>query len=72
MGVTIAAPITYPLIAAQVWVLGRRAGTTDPRAALLFPILVAVFAVIFVRSALAVVLRRDVTWKGRDVAARGG
>jgi len=68
----IAAPITYPLIAAQVWVLGRRAGTTDPRAALLFPILVAVFALIFVRSAVAVLFRRDVTWKGRDVGARGG
>lgn len=68
----IAAPITYPLIAAQVWVLGRRAGTTDPRAVLFFPILVAVFAVIFLRSAVAVLLRRNVTWKGRDVAARGG
>ena len=67
----IAAPLTYPLIAAQVWVLGRRAGTTDPRAALLFPILVAVFAVIFLRSAFAVLFRRDVTWKGRDVDARG-
>ncbi len=68
----IAAPLTYPLIAWQVWVLGRRAGTTDPRAAILFPVLVIVFAVIFVRSAIAVVLRRDVTWKGRDVDARGG
>jgi 4,4'-diaponeurosporenoate glycosyltransferase len=68
----IAAPLTYPLIAAQVWVLGRRAGTIDPRAAALFPLLVIVLAVIFVRSAVAVVLRRDVTWKGRAVDARGG
>lgn len=67
----IAAPLTYPLIAVQVWVLGRRAGTTDPRAAVLFPLLVVVFVVIFVRSAFAVVFRRDVTWKGRAVDARG-
>ena len=68
----IAAPVTYPLIAVQIWVLGRRAGTTDPVAAALFPLLVVVFALIFVRSAFAVVFRRDVTWKGRAVDARGG
>jgi 4,4'-diaponeurosporenoate glycosyltransferase len=68
----IAAPLTYPLIALQVWVLGRRAGTTDPRAAILFPLLLVVFVVIFVRSMMAVVFRREVSWKGRDVDARGG
>ena len=68
----IAAPLTYPLIAWQVWVLGRRAGTTDPRAAILFPLLVVVFTLIFLRSAVAVMFRRDVSWKGRDVDARGG
>ena len=68
----IAAPLTYPLIALQVWVLGRRAGTTDPRAAILFPLLVVVFALVFLRSTAAVVFRRDVNWKGRDVDARGG
>ncbi len=67
----IAAPVVYPLIAVQIWVLGRRAGTVDPRAAALFPLLVVVFVVIFVRSAFAVVFRRDVTWKGRAVDARG-
>jgi 4,4'-diaponeurosporenoate glycosyltransferase len=68
----IASPLVYPLISWQIWVLGRRAGTITPGAAILFPILVIVFAVIFVRSVVAVVFRRDVTWKGRDVAARGG
>ena len=68
----IAAPLTYPLIALQIWVLGRRAGTTDPRAALLFPLLVVVFALIFLRSAAAIVFRRELNWKGRDVDARGG
>ncbi len=68
----LAAPIVYPLTALQLWVLGRRAGTTRPIAAVLFPVLVVVFVVIFVRSALLVVLRRDVTWKGRQVGARSG
>jgi 4,4'-diaponeurosporenoate glycosyltransferase len=66
----IAAPIVYPFTAAQVWVLGRRAGTTDPVAALLYPVLVIVFVAIFIRSAVAVVLRHDVGWKGRRVSAR--
>lgn len=66
----IAAPIVYPLSAIQVWVLGRRAGTTRSVAALLFPLLVVVFVVVFVRSLVAVALRRDVTWKGRRVGAR--
>jgi len=68
----IALPLTYPLIAVQIWVLGRRAGTTDPRAVLVFPVLVAIFAYIFARSVFVVIARRDVTWKGRDVDARGG
>ena len=66
----ITVPVVYPLVALQVWILGRRAGTTAPWAAILFPILVVVFVVIFVRSALAVALRRNVAWKGREVAAR--
>lgn len=68
----LAAPIVYPFTAVQVWVLGRRAGTIHPVAALCFPILVLVFAVIFARSAVAVLFRRDVTWKGRRVGARSG
>jgi 4,4'-diaponeurosporenoate glycosyltransferase len=62
----------YTLCAAQVWVLGRRAGAMHPLTALLFPVAVAVFVVIFARSAVAVVLRRDVIWKGRQVEARPG
>lgn len=68
----LAAPAVYPLTALQVWVLGRRAGTIHPIAALCFPILVLVFAVVFLRSTFAVAFRRDVTWKGRRVGARPG
>jgi 4,4'-diaponeurosporenoate glycosyltransferase len=66
----IATPIVYPLTAIQVYVLGRRAGTINPIAAALFPILVIVFVAIFIRSLLAVLLRRQVTWKGRRVDTR--
>jgi 4,4'-diaponeurosporenoate glycosyltransferase len=63
-------PLLYPLSALQVWVLGRRAASVHPVTALLFPIAVAVFVVIFVRSLVAVIFGRQVAWKGRTVAAR--
>ena len=63
-------PLVYPLSAVQFWVLGRRAGSLHPLTALLFPLAVAVFVVIFLRSLLAMVFRREVTWKQRSVAAR--
>jgi 4,4'-diaponeurosporenoate glycosyltransferase len=66
----IAEPFVYPLSALQFWVLGRRAGSMHPLTALLYPIAVAVFAWIFLRSLFALVFRREVTWKQRSVAAR--
>ena len=66
----IAEPVVYPLSAVQVWFLGRRAGSLHPVAAVLYPALVVVFVVVFIRSAVAVIFRRDVTWKGRRVEAR--
>jgi 4,4'-diaponeurosporenoate glycosyltransferase len=66
----LAEPLVYPLSALQFWVLGRRAGSMHPATALLYPLAVAVFAWIFLRSLFALVFRRDVTWKQRSVAAR--
>jgi 4,4'-diaponeurosporenoate glycosyltransferase len=66
----IAEPLVYPLSAVQFWVLGRRAGSMRPLTALLYPLAVAVFVWIFLRSLFAMVFRRDVTWKRRSVAAR--
>ena len=63
-------PLVYPLSAVQFWVLGRRAGSMHPVTAVLYPLAVAVFVVIFLRSLFAMVFRRDVTWKQRSVAAR--
>lgn len=60
----------YPVSALQVWVLGRRAGRFSPFVAACYPVAVAVFVIVFVRSLVAVVFRREVTWKSRRVAAR--
>jgi 4,4'-diaponeurosporenoate glycosyltransferase len=62
----------YALSALQVWVLGRRAGSIHPLTALLFPIAIAVFVVVVLRSTVVLILKRDVSWKGRVVASRGG
>jgi 4,4'-diaponeurosporenoate glycosyltransferase len=56
--------------ALQVLVLARRAGRFSPLMAALYPLALAVFVLVFLRSAVAVVLRRDVVWKQRRVAAR--
>ncbi len=70
VGGWLAEPLIYPLSAVQFWVLGRRAGSMHPLTAVLYPLAVAVFVVIFLRSLFAMVLRRDVTWKQRSVAVR--
>ena len=66
----IATPIVYPLSALQVWVLGRRAASIHPLTAVLFPLAVLAFVVIFLRSLVALVFGRRVEWKGRRVDAR--
>jgi len=66
----LAEPIVYPLSALQFWVLGRRAGSMHPLTAALYPLAVVVFVVIFLRSLVAMVFRRDVTWKQRSVPSR--
>ena len=54
----------------QVWVLGRRAGRFSPIVAVLYPVALIVFVVVFLRSLFALVFKRDVTWKNRRVASR--
>ena len=66
----IAMPIVYPLSALQVWVLGRRAASIHPLAALLYPLAVVAFIIIFLRSLIALILGRGVEWKGRNIVAR--
>jgi 4,4'-diaponeurosporenoate glycosyltransferase len=57
--------VVYGLCALQVWVLGRRAGAMHLITALLYPLAVAAFLVIFVRSVAVLVFGRDVVWKRR-------
>jgi 4,4'-diaponeurosporenoate glycosyltransferase len=66
----ITSPWFYAASAAQVLVLGRRAGRFGLLSALLYPLLVLFFLVVFVRSVALTALRRPVRWKGRAVAAR--
>ena len=65
----LALPVLYPLSAVQFWVLGRRAGSIHPLTAIVFPVAVLAFVIIFLRSAWLRLRRRDVTWKGRRVEA---
>jgi hypothetical protein len=68
----LAVPLVYPFTAIQLWIIGRRAGTIRPWAAVIFPVLLAVFVVIVARSLWAIASGRGVTWKGRQVDARTG
>lgn len=63
-------PVFLLTSAVQVWVLGRRAGRFSPVTAVLYPVALAVFVVVFARSLIALVFRRDVVWKQRRVASR--
>lgn len=60
-------PWVYPFSAGQVWVLGRRAGSIHPITALLYPVAVAVFVVIVLRSVGVAVSGRGVRWKDRPI-----
>jgi 4,4'-diaponeurosporenoate glycosyltransferase len=63
-------PWLYLVSAAQLAVLGPRAGRFSLWMAALYPLAVAVFLIVFVRSAIKVILRQEVQWKSRQVPAR--
>lgn len=60
----------YALAAAEVAMLARRAGRFSPIVAAVYPVPLALFVVVVAWSLVQVAFRRDVTWKGRRVAAR--
>jgi 4,4'-diaponeurosporenoate glycosyltransferase len=66
----ITSPWFYAASAAQVLVLGRRAGRFGLLTALAYPVLVLFFLVVFLRSVALTALRRPARWKGRLVAPR--
>ncbi|MEO7397784.1 MAG: glycosyltransferase family 2 protein [Ilumatobacteraceae bacterium] len=73
-GVPVIEYVAWIVMAAHLaWIL-RRLGSFGPLTAILFPVPIAFFIVVFMRSAVLVTLRRPVAWRGRSVptARRGG
>lgn len=61
----------YVATAGQLWWMLRRIGSFGIATVVLFPIPLAFFLLVFVRSALLTLVRGRVTWKGREIATRG-
>jgi 4,4'-diaponeurosporenoate glycosyltransferase len=63
--------VAYVAVALQLrWVL-RRAGSFRWWAWALFPVPLLAFDLVFARSLALTVVRRSVTWRGRDVSLTG-
>ena len=60
-------PAVYALFVAQLVWMFRRTGSFGLRTALVYPLLMAFFAVVFARSVWRTYVRRSVTWRGRAV-----
>jgi 4,4'-diaponeurosporenoate glycosyltransferase len=58
-------PATWAAYAAQLFWMLRGAGSFGARTALLYPVPLAAFVVLFARSAFLAFARREVRWKGR-------
>lgn len=59
---------TYLAVAGQLWWMLRRIGSFSRATALLFPLPLAAFLAVFVRSVVNIHVRHRVTWKGRELA----
>jgi len=66
-----AAAACYVAVVVQLAVHLRRLGSFSPLAALAYPVALAVFLAVFVRSAAVTLGRGRVSWKGRSVPTRG-
>jgi 4,4'-diaponeurosporenoate glycosyltransferase len=60
-------PPVYAAYALQLAVLFRRVGRFNPLTALLYPIALAFFLAVFVRSLVLTFVRREVRWRGRTI-----
>lgn len=63
------AAVLYAVVAAQVWWMARRVGRFGPLTALGFPVLLALFLAVFVRSVFDTA-RGSVSWRGRRLRTR--
>lgn len=68
-GDPIVAVALYAVVAAQLWWMTRRLGRFSPLVAVTFPVSVALFLAVFVRSVVATA-RGAVSWRGRRVRVR--
>jgi 4,4'-diaponeurosporenoate glycosyltransferase len=66
----VAAPVLYAAYAVQLAVQLRRVGRFSPFTAALYPIPLAFFVGVFLRSLFRTYVRRQVTWRGRTVPTR--
>jgi 4,4'-diaponeurosporenoate glycosyltransferase len=62
-----AVAVTYAVVAAELWWLLHKVGRFRWWAAVLFPLPLAAFLVVFARSAVAALAHRPVTWRDRQV-----
>jgi 4,4'-diaponeurosporenoate glycosyltransferase len=66
-GALFTSPLLYVFAAAQVWFLGRKVGRFNVLDAVLYPLHLAVFFAVLIRSAMVRVGLARVTWAGRRV-----
>lgn len=62
----------YAVMAAQVFVAGRRLGHFGPVSGLVYPAALLVFLIVVGRVAILAVAGREVSWKGRPVSPSAG
>ena len=66
------APVVYAAFVAQLQLMFRRTGSFGVRAAVWYPLLMAVFVLVFARSTWRTYVRRSVVWRGREVPLGAG
>ena len=64
--------VAYAAFAAQLWWMLRRLGSFHPLTAVLFPVPLMAFTLLFLRSLATRALRRPVRWRGRAIDVRRG
>jgi 4,4'-diaponeurosporenoate glycosyltransferase len=60
-------PIFYAAYVAQLWWILRKIGNFSVATAILYPIPLLFFVLVFLRSLYVTLIRRRVTWKGRSI-----
>jgi 4,4'-diaponeurosporenoate glycosyltransferase len=66
----VTSPVLYVAYAVQLAIQLRRVGRFSPLTAALYPIPLAFFVAVFLRSLVRTFVRRQVTWRGRTIRTR--